>query len=278
MKIIIKPSRDIKYYNDSDGFVLPLKDFSVDYNDYYDIAEISDICNKTKKEIFVVINKMIENSDIDDLKDILIKLDQMNISGVFFYDLAILQLTKKLNLSLDLVLNNTHMVTNYYTCNYYKKLGVDTFYLSNELKKDEILNIINRVDGKTMYMMLGYPTVAFSKRKLLSNCKFDDKIVIKEEKSRQQYLLSENNLGTSFKLNKIVNHGVIIDDLLNSKLDYLYLIEDEIDHELFMKGFSLTKSVIDLKIDTNMYKKEMRKLFGGDSGFLFRNTIYKVKK
>ena len=63
MEILVKPINNILEYKEADGFVLPLLNFSVDYNNYYSIDEIKQINSDTDKKIFVVINKMIENSE-----------------------------------------------------------------------------------------------------------------------------------------------------------------------------------------------------------------------
>ena len=56
-----------------------------------------DIKNKYKDiEIFVSLNKNFLNHEVEGLKDVLIRLNDIGISGVFFYDLVVLQLKKEL--------------------------------------------------------------------------------------------------------------------------------------------------------------------------------------
>lgn len=278
MKIIVKPVGDINDYKEADGFVLPLKDFSVDYRSYYDLNNIIQIVNSTDKEIFVVINKMIGNKEIDDLKKVLLELEKIDITGIFFYDLALLQLKKELGLKKDLVWNNTHMVANYYTCNYYYDKGIKYAYLSNEITIDEILEINKKAKTKSIFMLLGYPVVSFSKRSLVSNSGFKDEIKIKEDTSKQQYMVIESNDGTTFKYDKIRNNALCLKELVDNNFPYVYLIEDDINHEVFKEGLVLTRDFIDCKIENNMYVRKMRELFHGDTGFLYRKTIYRVKK
>lgn len=278
MKIIVKPVGDINDYQEADGFVLPLKDFAVDYRNYYDLNSIIQIANSTDKEIFVVINKMISNREIDDLKKVLLDLEKIDITGIFFYDLALLQLKKELGLKNDLVWNNTHMVTNYYTCNYYYDKGIKYAYLSNEITIDEVLEINKKAKTKSIFMLLGYPVVSFSKRSLVSNSGFKDEIKIREDTSKQQYMVIESNDGTTFKYDKIRNNAVCLKQLVDNNFPYVYLIEDDINHEIFKEGLVLTRNLIDGKIENNMYVKKMRELFHGDTGFLYRKTIYRVKK
>lgn len=278
MNILVKPVRDIEFYDKADGFVLPLLDFSVDYRNYYTLEDIISIKEKTNKKIFVVMNKMIENDEVESVKNKLLELDKIGIEGIFFYDLAILELKKELDIKTDLVWNNTHMVTNYYTCNYYYSEGVKYAYLSNEITFDDIVTIKNKSKSSLIFMLLGYPVVSFSKRKLVSNSGFKDSIIINEEKSKQKYMVFEDKNGTTFKYNRIRNNSICLKELINNNLDYVYLIEDDIDHAKFMNGLDLTSEFINKKIEEKDYVTNMKNLFGGDTGFLYRKTIYKVTK
>ncbi len=276
MEILIKPTNNILEYKEADGFVLPLLNFSVDYKNYYSLDDIKKLISETNKKIFVVINKMIENDEIENLKEVLLELDKLNISGVFFYDLAVLELKKELNLNIDLVWNNTHMVTNYYTSNYYYDKGCKYSYLSNEITIDEIIEFKKNAKAKLIFMLLGYPVVSFSKRKLLTNSDFDKELKIKEPKSLQEYKVIESEFGTTFKYNKIRNNASCLKELIDNKLDYIYLIEDDINHNSFLEALKLTKEYID---NNNLdYVDKMRDIFGSDTGFLYRKTIYKVTK
>ena len=278
MNILVKPVRDIEFYDKADGFVLPLLDFSVDYRNYYTLEDIISIKKRTNKKIFVVMNKMIENDEVESVKNKLLELDKIGIEGIFFYDLAILELKKELDIKIELVWNNTHMVTNYYTCNYYYSEGVKYAYLSNEITFDDIVTIKNKSKCSLIFMLLGYPVVSFSKRKLVSNSGFKDSIIINEEKSKQKYMVFEDKNGTTFKYNKIRNNSICLKELINNNLDYIYLIEDDIDHDKFIKGLNLTSEFINTKIEEKDYVTNMKNLFGGDTGFLYRKTIYKVTK
>lgn len=276
MEILVKPVKDIDLYEKADGFVLPLKDYSVDYRNYYTLDEIENIISRTNKKIFIVMNKMMENEDIENLKDILVRIDKLNISGIYFYDLSILELKKELKLNVDLVWNNTHMVTNYSSCNYYYDEGCKYSYLSNEITLDDILLINKKSKATLIFMLFGYPVVSFSKRKLVSNSK--DSIIINEDVSKQKYMVFEDKNGTTFKYNKIRNNSICLKELMDNNFPYVYLIEDDIEHDKFIKGLNLTSSLIENKIDNHNYVSSMKELFGGDTGFLFRKTIYKVTK
>ena len=142
MKLLVEPMNKENLKFNCDGLILAIKDYAVESNTYFTLEEIKNISDSFSGEIFVKLNKNLMNDDIPFVKDILVQLDKMNITGVFFYDLAVLELKRELNLNIDLVWNQTHMVNNYKTCDYYNSRGVKYALLGKEITLDEIGQII----------------------------------------------------------------------------------------------------------------------------------------
>ena len=158
-----------KYMSFTDSFIIGLKDFSINYYEL-DINEIEELLNKYKNiNLFISINKNIFNNDLLKLENNLIKLAKLNIKGILFYDLSILSIVKRLNLNLDLVYHQTHMVTNYNIVNFYKELGCKYAYLSTEITCCEMKEISEKTDIKLMALFIGHIIISHSKRKLVSN-------------------------------------------------------------------------------------------------------------
>lgn len=280
MKILIKATKNIEEYQNIDGLILPLKDYSTDYESDYTLEEIIEIRKNTNKEIFIVMNRMIFNKDIKELKEVLKKIENLKITGIFFYDIAFLQLKQEMNLKTDLVWNATHMTTNYKTCNYYYEKKVKYAYLSNEITLKEILEIKEKSKIIPMITMISYPTVATSNRKLITNYhkmhNLEEKknLEIEEKVTKEKYLVTENKFGTTFKYGKILNNIEALEKLKEVDFPYLILIEDGIDHSTFQRILTI--------IDQNRKKSkkvdEIYSLIGNNTGFLNKETIYKVKK
>lgn len=292
MEIIIKPENiDIEKYIDSNinNFLLPLDDYSVSYTSYFKLEQIKEIKDKyPTAKIFVSIDKNIFNSDIEPLKEILKELDKLGIKAIFFYDLALIRLKKELGLEVDLVWNQTHMVTNYKTCNYYFKNNVKYALLSKEITKDEIIQIINKSEITPIVELISYPSIAFSKRKLISNYyenlqrQKSNTLIINEKVSNSNYYLREDKNGVLFLKNSIMNGCFILDELLKNNLKYVLLKEDLFDEKL------LTEIVKNIDYYINNYKdmkteekdewlKKQSELIGEDTSFFFKKTIYRVK-
>lgn len=280
MKILIKPTEKIEKYQHIDGFILPLKDYSIDYESNYTLEEIIEIRRNTNKEIFIVMNRMIFNQDIINLKEILQKIEALKITGIFFYDLAFLKLKQELNLKTDLVWNAPHMTTNYKTCNYYYDKKVKYAYLSNEITLKEILEIKEKSKIIPMMTLISYPTVATSKRKLITNyhkmhnLENKENLTIEEKITKEKYLVTENKFGTTFKYGKILNNMAALEKLKEVDFPYLILIEDGISHNIFQKILT----IIDKNRKENIKVDEIYDLIGNNTGFLNKETIYKVKK
>ena len=105
-----------------DAYLLGVKDMSVNLPNYYTLDELKEInkyLKKNNKELFVSVNKNIHNHELDELKAILMKLNELDIKALFYYDLAIPNLKYKLNLKYDLVWAQEHLTNNYYTSNYW---------------------------------------------------------------------------------------------------------------------------------------------------------------
>lgn len=283
MKILVKPEKkieDIIEIEDITGLILPLKDYSINYETNYTIEEIKKIKKNTKKEIFVVINRMMFNKDIEPLKEVLKELETLKLTGIFFYDLSILQLKKELNLKTDLVWNGTHITTNYKTCDYYFQKGVKYAYLSNEITLKEVLEIKEKSQITPMFTLIGYPTVATSRRKLITNynkmhnLENTKSLEIEEKITKEKYYVEENQFGTTFTYGRVLNNISALEKLKEIDFPYIILNEEKIKHDIFQKIIKIVTE--NLKNNTSL--EPIYDLIGNNTGFLEKETIYKVKK
>ena len=206
-----------------------------------------------------------------------------NLTGILFYDVAVLQLKKKLNLKTDLVWASTYMVNNFKTCDYYYSKGVKYALLSKEITLEEIKEIIKSSKITSMIEVVGLPSVSFSKRRLITNF-YNDlnkkpkyNITIKEKVTNDNYILFEDNNGTNFYLDKLVNGTSIIKELFQVDCKYIILREYGIDSETFYQLIKDTKKYILDNCCDEKYIEKYKKL-GNFTNFFFKKTIYKVKK
>ena len=267
-----------KLKNKVDGFILGLKNLSVNLPCYFELEELLELIEKlTDKEIFISLNKNMHNTDLEYLKEVLIKLDKTNIKGVIYYDVSIVNLKKELNLSLDLVWGQEHMTTNYLTMNYWYDFGAKYTYVSSDITLEEIKEISNLAKSKLMVQIFGYQPMFTSYRHLVKNYlkTFDIKDDSNEyiiEKEGNSYSIVDDELGTTVYSNNILNG---IEEYLDLDVDYVVLNSYNI--ERFEEVIDLFNSVNEN--NKSEYYNKIKDMYDNvDKGFLYKETVYRVKK
>lgn len=259
-----------------DGFIIGIKDMSVNANMY---IEQLDILKDINKDIFICLNKNIHNKELEKVKDLLIELNNYNIKGVIYYDVAVLNIYKKLDLNYDLVWAQEHLTTNYNTINYWNSFGVNYTYLSSDITEEEIIEISKNTDSKLLVNLFGYLPMFVSKRHIVKNYLqnfnlVDNSGVNYMTKENKTYPIIDNNIGTSVYSANILNG---IKTSLTIDVDYIVLNSFDIELDKFMSVIEMFKNVN--KENVLEYEDRINKLFSNvDNGFLNTKTIYKVKK
>lgn len=262
----------------TDAYLIGIKDMCVNTTFSVDLNELKSISNKLKKgnkELFILLNKNLHNSDIETLKEILINLNKLDIKGIFYSDVAVIQIKEELNLNYDLVWAAEHATTNYNTINYWYNFGAKYTFISSDITYDNIIEIKNNTKSKLIVPVFGYLPMFVSRRHIVKNYldyfKLNDNSKINYiEKENKIYPIVDNKLGTFVYSNNILN-GVNY---------YKNLEKENIDYALF-NGFNInTEGLIEvLKIYSGKSNKNINSLFENlDEGFLNKETIYRVKK
>ena len=260
----IKQAKDIKDL--VDAYIAPIKDFSINYENTFELKEIEQL-KKCNKQIFLAVNKNIHNNELEELKTLLKEIENLNIDGIIFYDVSLVNLKKKLNLKTPLVWAQEHLTTNYQTINYWNEKGAKYAYLSSELTKEEMDEIQKQTNSKLFVNVFGYLPMFTSRRHLVTNYlqyfnlneNNKSKTIYKEEK---YYPISESNHGTTVYSDFILN---ALDEKFED-YDYLVFNSNLINDDDFKD------TLISYKDNKSNYK------FPFNHGFLNKETIYKVKK
>ena len=269
--IIPKTIEEIKnletYY---DGIIIGVKDLSINVNLYLTVDEINNL--NIDKEIFVALNKNMHNNDLETLEATMKSLK--NINGILYYDAAVVAIYNEINPIYDLVWSQEHMTTSSVTCNYWEEKGAKSVYLSGDITLEEILNIRNSTDMKLIVPIFGYLPMFVSKRHLVKNylecfnIKDNSKIYYLE-KNDQKYPILDNDLTSVYSAN-----------ILSSIDAFKTLEENNIDYVTF-NSFNINDSDFKevLKIYSGKSSKKVEEIFSNlDTGFLYKETYYRVKK
>lgn len=272
----------IKNTNMKEGYPLfGLKDLSINKP----TLSLEELKNIKDKNIFISIDKNIFNSDLPYLEKALKLIENLNLKGIFFYDLAVLSLSKRLNLKTKLIWNQDFLVTNYKTCNFYQKEGVKGAVLS-PLLPEEIEEIRNNTNLELYVNIFGHQLMAVSKRHLLTsyfnyiNKENNQNIKFMKEKTGT-YPVIEEFYGTKFLTKDILNGIRYLNKLKEIKIDYVILDSILIEKDTFSKILEYYKEAIYNDVTEERLlemEQEINKIIPTSLEFFAKKTIYKVKK
>lgn len=284
MKLLIMPKsidQIESLIEDIDGVIVGIKDLSINQPAYFtldEIKKINEIIKNNGKEIFVSLNKNMFNKDLEILEYTLLQLDNLKLNGILYYDIAIVNFKKNLKLVTPLVWNQEHLTTNYLTSNFWYEYGAKYTMLSSEITIDEINEIALNANAKTMVPIFGYLPMFVSRRHLVKN--YLDTFKIKDdsninyiEKEDKIYAIIDSNDGTIAYSNKCLNG---INETLKLNVDYIVLNSFNINNATFKRVVSMYNIVNESNVQE--FKEEIDKMLDTDTGFLYKETIYEVKK
>ena len=284
MKLLIMPrsiDQAVSLIEHIDGMIVGLKNMSVNMPSYYSYDEIVrfvNIAKKFNKEIFVSLNKNMFNEDLKYLKETLIKLDDLKLNGILYYDISIVNIKKEEKLVTPLVWNQEHLTTNYLTSNFWYEHGAKYTMLSSEITLDEVNEIEKEAKAKLMLPVFGYLPMFVSRRHLVKNYletfNLEDNSKINYiEKEGKIYPIIDNEEGTIAYSSKCLN-GIL--ETLKLDIDYIVLNSFNINDKVF-RDVVFMYSVVN---DTNAleFKEKIEEMLDTDLGFLYKETVYKVKK
>lgn len=276
------------------NFIVGTKYFSCRQALSLDYQELKDLNEQLKdKKLWVLVNALIEEHNLDELVDHLAKLDEIKIAGILFQDFSVLQICKENNYNFEMIYSPDTLNTNQATLNYLKTLGINSAFLAREIPLDEKMMIAKNTDLKTMVQVHGVEYMAYSKRKLLSNyfketgidhgVLIDDNLTIQANAVDYRCHIYEDKFGCHVLSEKQL---CTLDILSNfSCFDYLYFESLFIDDLKVVEIVSLYQEAIN-SISKETYGKVSKELISVlhqiennveyHHSFMFDATVYKI--
>lgn len=276
------------------NFIVGTKYFSCRQALSLDYQELKDLNEQLKdKKLWVLVNALIEEHNLDELVDHLAKLNEIKIAGILFQDFSVLQICKENNYNFEMIYSPDTLNTNQATLNYLKTLGINSAFLAREIPLDEKMMIAKNTDLKTMVQVHGVEYMAYSKRKLLSNyfketgidhgVLIDDNLTIQANAVNYRCHIYEDKFGCHVLSEKQL---CTLDILSNfSCFDYLYFESLFIDDLKVVEIVSLYQEAIN-SISKKTYGKVSKELISMlhqiennveyHHSFMFDATVYKI--
>lgn len=142
------------------------KNFTID-----EIKEGIEFAHSREKKIYITMNIVPHNEDLEGLEDYSKELYELNVDGVIVSDPGVFSVINRTVPNLPIHLSTQASATNYETIMFWYNLGIRRVVLARELSFKEIKEIINKVpkDLEIETFVHGAMCISYSGRCLLSN-------------------------------------------------------------------------------------------------------------
>lgn len=287
----LKENRDFYAQQDFDGYIIGLEDFSSNFNSYVKVSELEDTIKELKKydlKIFISFNKLYYNDEIDKVREILQKIKKLDITGIFYTDIGVLNILNDINFDKEIYWFSNHLGTNSQTINFLEKRNVQNVILSSEISVDEIIKIRKNTKVKLGIIMYGFLNMATSSRKLLTNYfsytekkKIKDKYYIKDKLKKGTYRVVEGN-DTNFFTDKVLNGIKFYPKLIENNMNFIILDDYMLNENNFYNIIEAFSSLRKAPEDKDFVEK-LEKVVDANTyyetfyGFLDKETVFKVE-
>lgn len=134
-----------------------------------EIREATNFAHSLNKKIYVTVNMIFHNEDLDGLDEYLIALDEIGIDSFIVSDFAVIEAIKRLNLKTSFFISTQKSITNLETIKFYKSLGAYRVVLARECSRDDIKNIKENIDTEVEVFIHGAMCTSYSGRCVMSN-------------------------------------------------------------------------------------------------------------
>lgn len=134
-----------------------------------EIKEASEYVHSYNKKIYVTVNIVFHNEDLNNLKEYLIELNNAKVDAVIISDPIIIDIINELNLNIEIHLSTQQNTLNHEAFKFWEKEGVSRIVLARETSKEDMIRIKKESNIELETFIHGAMCVAYSGRCVLSN-------------------------------------------------------------------------------------------------------------
>ncbi len=149
------------------GSVLGLRANAINFT-MEELKEGTEFCHQYGKKIYVTVNIVLHNKEINLVLDYLKELDKIGVDAIIVSDPYIVDMALS-NTNLEVHLSTQQSTLNVEAVKYWKEKGVKRVVLGREVSKEEIKEIIDNVDIDIECFIHGAMCAGYSGRCVLSN-------------------------------------------------------------------------------------------------------------
>ena len=134
-----------------------------------EIKEAVLYAHNLNKKVYVTVNIILHNEDIDGLKEYLINLSHIGVDAIIASDLYILDLIKNEKINLEVHLSTQASILNEYSAKFYQEYNVKRIVLAREAIKEDIKKIKETTNLELECFIHGAMCTSMSGRCIMSN-------------------------------------------------------------------------------------------------------------
>lgn len=150
------------------GFNYSLRANAKNFNNE-EIKKAVNYAHNLNKKVYVTVNIVFHNEELNGLKEYLLYLDSINVDGIIVSDIVVMKLHKELNLKLELHISTQASISNKESALFYKNLGAKRLVLARECSKNDIKEIKEATNLDLEAFIHGAMCTSISGRCVLSN-------------------------------------------------------------------------------------------------------------
>ncbi len=198
------------------------KNFSIN-----EINEATEYAHGINKKVYVTVNIVFHNEDLEGLKEYLIELEKAAVDAIIVSDPSVIDIVRDNNIDLKIHISTQASTLNYESVLFWKSKGVERVVLAREVSKEEIKEIIDLTSMEIETFVHGAMCSSYSGRCVLSNyftnrdanrggcaqiCRWEFPLYDKDNNeigSSTKYTASSKDLMMASKVGEMIDIGII---------------------------------------------------------------------
>ena len=184
-----------------------------------EIKEAVKYAHSINKKLYVTVNIIFHNEELEGLKEYLKKLSEYNVDAIISSDPLVIDMINENNIDLPIHLSTQNSTTNKESVSYWQEKGVERVVLAREVSKEEIKEIINSTGAEIEVFLHGAMCTCYSGRCVLSNyftnrdsnrggCAQVCRFIFDLDQNEQPFSIATKDLNISNNIPDLIEMGV----------------------------------------------------------------------
>ena len=267
------------------NIIVTSEEFGDRANRFFRMEELEEVIGKAKEldmRTYLNLNVMVHEFELEALDDYLRNIAGLDLEGIYFNDVGILQTAIRYGLAEKMIFNPDTLMTNSRDIGFYLDQGLKGVVISKELTLDEILKITDCHPDRLDFIIHGRLCMSYSRRMFIANYmkhtgndydyKASARLDLIEATREGRMPIMENRHGTSlFTDYTMCSYDEILqlDRIARGIIDDVFLDFEEVGY-----GIGLYNKVI-AENESKDALADMRDRYpesNYDSGYMYRKT------